>query len=162
MSSRRRVTGFVALLFVGALFAFTPQAWAAEEGEDDGKGTVRIQLSHPWGIPYVKGERWEEHEFEKGGKMLILEGIDRDAEMSIELKPVDGGIGPATATVNSRCWKLKKIKRGVKAWYCDLKVKFPTVKVDEPAPEPEKVEPEEDDDIPPMPGVPPPPKKKDE
>lgn len=150
-----------ALLLALALVAAAAGAASAEEKDDPAEvtsGSAYITLPTEFAIPYKDGERYEEHEFQKDGKLLILPVLDRTETQIFELRPVSDKFAPATIEITPACWKLKPVKKGLKVWRCDLTAKFPKATPAQPPPPPSKEPaPEEDPDIPPMPGVPPPP-----
>lgn len=158
---KRRWTGFGVLLAVGALLA-VPTASAQE---DDGKGTAYIRIRTAFAMPYVNGELWDEHAFERAGKTLVMEGLERSATYVVEIRPNDEGLLPATIELTPGCWKLKKISRQVREWRCEPRREVGFERGTAPT-EPEPAPggppgPADDPDIPPMPGVPPPPPPSD-
>ncbi len=161
---KRKLGLGMVLLFVTTLFAGV--AWAEEPAYDPGTGIVYVKLSAEYAIPFKEGERYEEHEFYKGGKQLVIEGCMREGEYTFELHPMDEAkYENFTIQVTPSCWALKKVKgkRRVKEWRCDLKAKFAKKKAapSKPVePEPTPGDPGIDPDVPPMPGVPPPPPPK--
>jgi len=157
-----------ALLFLlaiaapGAVLAQdAPGAAPGDEKEDPDEvtqGSAYVSLPTQFAIPFKDGERYEEHEFEKDGKVLVLPALDRTETHVFELRPMDTEkYGPATVEIAPKCWKLKKVSKELKVWRCELTAKFPKGTPGAPTPPPKEPEPEEDPDIPPMPGVPPPP-----
>lgn len=136
---------------------------AAEPGEEKDdpaevtQGSAYISLPTEFAIPYKDGERYEEHEFERDGKVLVLPALDRTVAHEFELRPMSDKFAPATIEIAPKCWKLKKVSKALKVWRCDLTAKFPKGTPGTPTPPPKEPAPEEDPDIPPMPGVPPPP-----
>ena len=167
----KRIFGITTvLLFVTTLLSGA--AWAAEEEPviDPGTGVVYVKLTADYAVPYKKGEKWEryeEHEFLRNGKQLVIEGCMRDEEYSFELRPMEEDKYEVfLLEVTPGCWALKKVKgkRRVKEWRCDLTARF-VRKSSKPKPvEPEDTpdDPGFDPDVPPMPGVPPPPPPKED
>lgn len=151
------------VLSLGLVLVAIP-AWAQEEDEpeDPGTGSVHVKLSGAtFAIPFQDETRWDAHIFSPDGAKLIIETVPRSSAQTFELRPADPAFAPTTVTATPKCWKLKKIKKGLREWRCSLRAKFKR-DPDAGKPKPEESEPEETDepDVPPMPGVPPPPPPK--
>ena len=85
----RKTLVFTTLLLFTATLS-TGAAWAQEDPPPDpGTGIVYVKLSADYAVPYKDGERYEEHEFYKGGKQLNIEGCMRDQEYVFELRPME-------------------------------------------------------------------------
>lgn len=157
-----RTIRWTQVLIVALALALVTTAGSAVAAEKDDPadvttGSAHISLPTEFAIPFKDGERYEEHEFQKDGRLLILPSLDRSETHVFELRPVSDKFAPATIEITPACWKLKKVSKAVKAWRCDLTAKFPKGTPAAPTAPPKEPEPEEDPDVPPMPGVPPPP-----
>ena len=77
---QRLVTGLTALFLL-----FSGQAMAQVD-LDNAPGEVHIKLSLPYAKVQVNGESWDETEFAKNGKLLIVRGLDRSISNELILE----------------------------------------------------------------------------
>lgn len=110
--ARRSVlrAGLGALLTLGAAGALP--ALAADEPINEAEilGEAYIDT----GMEFVKfkldGKEWENHEYIKGAKTLVIRGIERDSDHQVELTPRAEGFEPAAITLKSADFKRTVVK----------------------------------------------------
>ena len=61
--------------------------------------------------PYVDGQEWEDHNFEKNGFKLVIRVEDVDQSITFEIRPSNGQLGPVTFTTDRSKFKVKRMKR---------------------------------------------------
>ena len=119
----------LAFLALVALFSWG-QAVAQEEAaspEEVTTGEVRIKMNTQFAKLRLDGEEWENHEFVDNGRTLVIYGVDRTVEHTVELTPVDPGYEGATLKIVPEDWKLVRVKRRVKVWRAEKKIRFAKV-----------------------------------
>lgn len=106
-------TALAALAAVVALGATAAlPALAAEEPINEAEilGEAYIDT----GLEFVKfkldGKEWENHEYIKGAKTLVIRGIERDSDHQVELTPRAEGFEPAVLTLKSTDFKRTVVK----------------------------------------------------
>ena len=102
-------------------------ATAQEEAaspEEVTTGEIRIKMNTQFAKLRLDGEEWENHEFVDNGRTLVIYGVDRTVEHTVELTPVDPGFQGATLRIAPDDWKLVRVKKRVKVWRAEKKIRF--------------------------------------
>jgi len=100
---------------------------AAQEKTDPDEitvGVARITLSMAYASVRVNGEEWEHSYFEDDGLLLVLEGMDRNAEYSLHLVPMEEEYRFVDAAVAPKDWKLARLDRHTRQWQFKKKIRF--------------------------------------
>ncbi|MFH1532261.1 MAG: hypothetical protein ABIK09_16160 [Pseudomonadota bacterium] len=87
-------------------------------------GVARLTLSMAYASVRVNGEEWEHSYFEEDGQLLILEGMNRTAEVVLHLVPMEEEFRFVDVTVTPRDWKLARLDRQTRQWQFSKKITF--------------------------------------
>ena len=115
---QRFVTGITALFLL-----FSGQAMAQVD-LDSAPGEAHIKLSLPYAKVQVNGEPWEDTEFAKNGKLLIVRGLDRSISNELILEASEDGYDSVTIQLGSKKEFRKKRKKRVVSFIAKKSAKF--------------------------------------
>jgi hypothetical protein len=119
--------------------AWIASTFAPEARAETIEGEAHVTLQN---AEYVRvelnGNLWENIEFEKDGKLLLIKGLDTSLERNnVVLIPRDDGLAPFELDVPQKSYK--KVRKGrIYLLVSKHQVKFEARKVDAPPPEPGK------------------------
>lgn len=117
-------------------------ASSAHAQEDQPTGQLTVSMNSDYAKVYIGGEQWESVEFERAGKVVVIQNIDLSTDpVEVELRPVYDTLEPVTLSVPIKAFKRKRVKR-MYILAAKRKVKFPKAKKGkpEPAPKPDETD----------------------
>ncbi len=121
------MTAFVAQAAAGTAFA----------QEVTGEAHVTLQNAEYVGVE-VNGTAWENIEFEKNGKLLIIKGLNVEIERNaVVLKPREDGLAPFELDIPQKSYKKQRSGR-IFLLVSKHTVKFEKVDTTTPAPDKDK------------------------
>jgi len=124
------------LLLTGAALFVALTTHAATPDDDTVPGELTVNTNSEWVKAEVNGEEWDSVEYERGGKRMLIKGLDRSPEtISVKLIPTDTSLAPVTLDVPSKHFK-RIVKRRVLYYIAKRNVKFKK-RADAPEPSPE-------------------------
>ena len=90
----------------------TAPVFADEVDEAEAPGEVVIKTNVQFIKFMVNGKsNWDNHHFENRNRTLIIMGLTRGRENTIELMPREEGLQPQTLTLNDSDYKRKRVRR---------------------------------------------------
>jgi hypothetical protein len=138
------VVALAAVALVSVVGTAAPSPVLAADAEPLNEAEILGEAYIETKFQFVKfkfdGKEWENHEYIKGAKTLVIRGIERDSDHTIEMIPRDGGYDPMTLSIKSADFKrtIVKTKGRTKTLAFRANFKADFQKTPAPAPEPAK------------------------
>ena len=139
--TRQRLTG--SLTLAAPILVLLTGAAIADEGTDPKSvtsGFIFVKMNTTYAKCKLDGTAIDV-EFEDDGKTLVLSGIDRTVNHTVEISPVDGQYGPGTVKIVPKDFRLEKVGKNEKAWRAHKRIKLPKAKKTKPKADKDKNEP---------------------
>ncbi len=119
MNTRR-----LSLLILGFALVSWPVLGTEADPNTIMAGNVKLTLTQAYASVKVNGEEWDETFFENDGRLLVIEGLERDREHTLTLQPMEEEYRAEELILLPSQWKLERIDRDTREWQLRKTVTF--------------------------------------
>ncbi len=88
------------------------------------RGELRFRLNSDYCKVLLDGDEWDDQEFYRNGKAVVLYGIDRTQPHTVKLIPAYPDLAPVEFKITPKMWKVVRFKPGVKVWRVAKSIHF--------------------------------------